>query len=534
MTPSDSPSLQQALDAARTRTAALLEIPRLYRGCTEAEFLQRCMELVERLTESRIAFVHFIHSDENEIELVTWSRRTLEESCTAVHDSHYPVSEAGIWANAVRTRRPFVCDDYAAYPEKHGLPEGHAHLKRLISVPVLWKGRVVMLAGVGNKETSYDASDVETVELLAQQIWQVAQLQRERSQVDVRDALLDEIGQLGRVGGWSWTVETGQLHVTPNLDALLGPHVASKEAELAALLERHPARDREVHRTAIAEALANGTPYDLTLRVEDEGGLRWLRCTVEAHSTPGGVTGLTGAVQDVTRLQEVNEKLRRMQNSQLRMASRSVAIREQERSFLARELHDGVGQLLTAIRMDLALLDHEVDDEKVDPEPGTLGSVGRLVDDSLAMIQDIAARMREPILDDLGLVAALTSYLREFEIRSSFRCVLTGADFDRPLPPPTALAVFRIVQEALTNAVRHSRGSRIDVRLALVASSDLLLEVEDNGVGVDPAAVHAPTSIGLQAMRERARDVGGLLEFSSSPGRGTVVRGRFHLIDAKT
>jgi PAS domain S-box-containing protein len=160
------------------RAEAMLELPLAAESMSEAEFMQRGQELAEDLTGSRIAFIHFVNGDEESLELVAWSRRTLESYCTAGFDKHYPVSEAGIWADALRRRVPVVFNDYENYPDKHGLPEGHAELRRLISVPVIENGKVVMLTGVGNKETDYTEVDVETVQLISEEIWRIVQQRR--------------------------------------------------------------------------------------------------------------------------------------------------------------------------------------------------------------------------------------------------------------------------------------------------------------------------------------------------------------------
>ncbi|QEY32069.1 EAL domain-containing protein [Synechococcus sp. RSCCF101] len=164
------------LDSARTQ--ALLTIPRLSEGEHEQDFLQDGLEVAESLTGSTIGFLHFVNEDGHSIELITWSRRTLSGYCHAVHDAHYPVAEAGIWADAIRQKRPVVVNDYAKASHRRGLPEGHAHLARFLTVPVIEDGRVVMIAGVGNKPSGYKQSDVETMQLLFNQIWRAVQRKR--------------------------------------------------------------------------------------------------------------------------------------------------------------------------------------------------------------------------------------------------------------------------------------------------------------------------------------------------------------------
>ncbi|MEO8409662.1 MAG: PAS domain S-box protein, partial [Propionivibrio sp.] len=175
---------QRKASDARLKTQArladaLLELPRANETLTEAAFMQHGQELAEDLTSSQIAFIHFVHDNQETIELVTWSRRTVDHFCHAVYDEHYPVSQAGIWADALRRKAPVVFNDYATYPEKRGLPDGHAELRRLISVPVIENGKVVMLTGVGNKADDYTETDVETVQLIANEIWRLVRQRRD-------------------------------------------------------------------------------------------------------------------------------------------------------------------------------------------------------------------------------------------------------------------------------------------------------------------------------------------------------------------
>lgn len=163
------------------RAQGLLDLPRVAELMTEKEFMQHGQGLIEELTGSTISFTHFVHEDEEAIELVTWSRRTLRDYCTAVYDSHYPISQAGIWAEAFRMRRAVVFNDYAGAHGKRGLPQGHARLDRFISVPVIDGGKVRMLTGVGNRETDYTEMDVETVQLFSNEIWRILKRRREEA-----------------------------------------------------------------------------------------------------------------------------------------------------------------------------------------------------------------------------------------------------------------------------------------------------------------------------------------------------------------
>ena len=169
---------EAAVVRSGARVDALLELPRIADAADEAGFMRGGLELIEQLTGSEVAFIHLVHGDQQSIELVTWSRGTIEHYCRAAFDTHYPVDKAGVWADALRTRAPVVVNDYATAAGCHGLPEGHAALNRFISVPVIADGLVQMIAGVGNKAEPYTEADVESAQLVANAIWRVVSERR--------------------------------------------------------------------------------------------------------------------------------------------------------------------------------------------------------------------------------------------------------------------------------------------------------------------------------------------------------------------
>ena len=176
---------QLALERQAARATAMLQLPTLLEKLEQPAFLQQALDSVESLTNSTVAFLHFVHPEKQTIELAAWSTSTLAHYCRAKYDeTHCPIQDAGIWADACRERRPVVVNDYAAHSDKPGLPEGHAVLQRFMSIPVLENDRVVLLLGVGNKPDRYNELDVETVQLLANDIWRL--VQRRRNEADLQ------------------------------------------------------------------------------------------------------------------------------------------------------------------------------------------------------------------------------------------------------------------------------------------------------------------------------------------------------------
>ncbi len=170
--------MRTGLEQNARRIEGLLKLHEQAALLTEKEFMQFGLEWVERLTSSQIAFIHFVNDDQQTIELVAWSAATREKFCKAGYDTHYPLAEAGIWADCMRQRRPVIFNDYAAYPSKHGLPEGHSVLVRLISVPVIEGDKVRVILGVGNKESNYEDADVEIAQLFGNDMWRIIRRQR--------------------------------------------------------------------------------------------------------------------------------------------------------------------------------------------------------------------------------------------------------------------------------------------------------------------------------------------------------------------
>lgn len=205
------------------------------------------------------------------------------------------------------------------------------------------------------------------------------------------------------------------------------------------------------------------------------------------------------------------------------MAHQLMTVQEDERRVLSRELHDDVGQSITAIKLcALALAD-----EDADARAATAVEIVAIADETMAKLRNLSLLLRPPQLDMLGLEAALKGQAELLERSSRVRILLDVAPLpQRPLPA-VELACFRIAQEAMTNALRHSDTDKISVRL-LKSDDELLLEVRDAGSGFIANGQHG---LGLITMRERAQQVGGTLEIETVADQGSCVRARFPLSD---
>lgn len=214
-----------------------------------------------------------------------------------------------------------------------------------------------------------------------------------------------------------------------------------------------------------------------------------------------------------------------MQASATRMRSlsrRLVEAQESERRHVARELHDEAGQALVSLRIGLRLLEREIE------EGGSVASrFAELVertDSVMESLHRVAADLRPVSLDHLGLEAALRQYARTTEMRHGLEVSVQTDRLRRArLPAAVETALYRIVQEAIVNVVRHADASRVIIRVA-VRDGRVLLEIEDNGVGIEPELLTSGDQLGLLGVRERAEALGGALAIESVPGKGTKLR----------
>jgi signal transduction histidine kinase len=226
-----------------------------------------------------------------------------------------------------------------------------------------------------------------------------------------------------------------------------------------------------------------------------------------------------GRLEDRLHRQRVKEgeNARNLQ----RLSMKLITAQEEERRVIARELHDEVGQALTAIKVELAVAQRTI--EAAGAPAHALDDARSISEGVLHMVRDLSHLLHPALLDDLGLVAAVDSYLKGFGKRHGLRVDLLQERMAERLQPETEAAAFRIIQEALTNVVKHARANSCRVYLQRLMNT-LLVTVEDDGVGFDPVAmnrVEAKQGLGLIGIRERVSGLGGTLRFESAPGNGT-------------
>jgi PAS domain S-box-containing protein len=281
--------------------------------------------------------------------------------------------------------------------------------------------------------------------------------------------------------------------------------------------------DREEVRRWWRDLLASGHKQGVGVLPPGPGGReRVVEYRVVAHVLPGLHLS---AAREVTGRHQAERAARELQEQLQALTGRLHALQEEERRQIAREVHDELGQALTALKLDLAWIRRRVLGKRK-PHPATVAgkceAMSRVVDEAIESVRRVAAELHPTLLERIGLVAAIEAYVREFGRRAGVDATVVATIGDTDLDLGVSMQLFRIVQEALTNVGRHARATSVVVTLDR-SDGGLRLVVTDNGRGM---ASPPPGSLGLLGMQERARLCGGDIFVDSAPGRGTSVRVR--------
>jgi PAS domain S-box-containing protein len=278
------------------------------------------------------------------------------------------------------------------------------------------------------------------------------------------------------------------------------------------------------------------------LRGEDATG-EWLRrrkdgSTVWVHSkrvvlrnADSMAIGILGVARDISEGKRTSEELLASHEQLRELAHRLRSVREQERAVMARQIHDELGQALSALHLDVAWLRARLTDEDVVLEEKTR-SMAALIETSIGRVRTLATELRPAVLDSLGLLAAIEWETQQFTRRTGIPCTHELPPDPSDVDADRSTDVFRILQEALTNVARHAGAREVVVTLRFWRN-ELLLSVSDDGRGITAAEIVSPQALGLVGMRERALLWDGAVEWRARDGGGTVVDLRLPLANGR-
>ena len=296
----------------------------------------------------------------------------------------------------------------------------------------------------------------------------------------------------------------------------------------------YPVEDREfVEREVIGAVKAKGTHQVEVRRRTKAGALRFgqLSLTLLRDDTDSPI-GIIGYSMDITDRKRVQEALLNSRNQLAALAVRLESVREEERTRIALEVHDVLGQALTGLKLDVSWVRKRIT-ESIEPVQlaavlARLDSALELLDSTIQSVRDIATALRPGVLDEIGLAAAVEWQAREFHNRAGIACE-TNIWPDRiVVGPEQSTALFRILQEVLTNVARHAQATHVHIRLE-ESDEHVSLQVRDNGRGITDVEQSGPKAFGLLGMRLRAQQQGGEFDIQGTSGTGTTVTVRIPL-----
>jgi PAS domain S-box-containing protein len=280
-----------------------------------------------------------------------------------------------------------------------------------------------------------------------------------------------------------------------------------------------PDKARQVYRTALKKGTVSN--YELGLK-HRSGHLTTVLFGGYAYRNERNEdAGVFVVIQDVTKLKRTESKLRQS-SSQLRaLSTRLQKAREDERTVLARDIHDELGQALTGLKIRLSYLSKKAfsDKESLNKE---IEHMDMLLDNTIRSVRKISYQLRPSVLDDLGLVAGIEWLINDFKEKTGISCRFSSDIDDSYLDKDISTALFRILQEALTNIIRHAKATKATVDI-MDDAGFVVLTVEDNGRGITDKEISSSKSLGLLGMRERALSFKGKVAINGRNGRGTLL-----------
>ena len=266
-----------------------------------------------------------------------------------------------------------------------------------------------------------------------------------------------------------------------------------------------------------------GTPINEEATLDLPSGLRYYHSTlIPMRDGSGRIYRIVGITRDITERKSYEQAIEESRTQLRGLAAKNEKVREEERKYIAREVHDELGQILTGLQLNISVMEHLVARHSL-PLREHLRETKILMDKALGVARNVATALRPAVLD-MGIVSALDWLTGRYSANTGIQCEMDIIDNEIQLDENQAIALFRIVQEALTNVSRHAKASRVDISLAQVGD-DYVLKVRDNGSGFD-VNVKKLDSFGVVGIRERALMLDGTVTISSSKGNGTEINVR--------
>jgi PAS domain S-box-containing protein len=364
----------------------------------------------------------------------------------------------------------------------------------------------------------------------------ITEQKRAAESLSQSEARLTEAQRIAGIGSWEWDMA---MEVTWSDESyrIFGYVPQSIVPSYDVFIESLHVDDRERVKHALQAIMRDHAPYDVICRIiRPSGEIRHIRCRGEARRNgTGTLLRVAGTVEDVTERIQTEAQLRNAYAHLQDLTRRAAKAEENERRRIAREIHDELGQLVTAMRFQLTSLKKDLAAKS--PLPDTANRTARLNDllelsnTMLNQVRHVSASLRPAMLDELGLIPAVQAHAQQFEVRTGIACdvVIDPALAERTFDDATSSSVFRVVQELLTNILKHAQAMAVTITCAEDGGM-LRVTVQDNGTGGIPHEEARQDSFGLRGISERAALLGGTFSIGPNQDDGTIATLRVPLV----
>ena len=484
------------------------------------DLLQFTLDELESLTESRAGYFHFIEPDQTIIKLQTWSTSTHQTLCKVSSlERHYPLDQAGVWADCVRQRKPVIHNDYASLADRKGLPEGHAPITREMAVPILRDGKIMAVLGVGNKQHDYTLSDVELVSTLADFTWDIVK----HKQAD--DAQRESEAKFHNLADWTydWELWVGPdadiVYSSPSSERITGYRQEDFMADptlLVAIVHPDDHSGYGEHYHTVHDEKVGTTIMEYRVIARD-GQERWIEHVCHPlFDRDHRYLGRRISNRDITKRKKIEAEIqeRNHREKQLTQMLHSMQLE------IARDLHDTIGQNIGYLRMKLDYLDEKNPPYLENDLKAELSQMSQVANESYDLVRGTLAILQLKHPDDLFQL--FKRYADQVVERSRLNVDFRNEGQVGELSTYQMRQLFYIFREALSNIEKHSRADQAHVEICW-EDGVLRLAITDNGQGFDPSHSMAGGHYGLKFMRERAEMMNGSFQLASEPGGGTRI-----------
>jgi len=408
-----------------------------------------------------------------------------------------------------------------------------AGIKSYLSMPIRFEGTTVGCVNIiSYDKNAFDKDELTLLSAVSQQIEAAINNAQIAEQLRLKSVI---VGNMAEGVGLIRRSDNILVYTNPTFEKMFGYNTGELIGKSALVLSPYGGNASEHPEIkALIECLNNkGIWNGELLNVKKDGTLFWSLASFSTFKHPQYGKVWVGIHTDITERKRAEEQLKNSHEQLRNLATHLQTVREEERTTISREIHDELAQVLTGLKMGLSWLDKRLS-ETVEDEVSSsqmleeIEAMSKLVDDTIRMAQRIATELRPRVLDDLGLISATEWQVQEFQSRTGIRCKFSSNLDSVDLDQAQSTAIFRIIQEALTNVMRHSGASRVGINL-MRKSAHLILEVKDNGKGINQNEPSSLNSLGIVGMRERAFFLGGDVEITGRPNKGTKVLARIPL-----